>query len=55
MIPVTAVITRIAAERFGVDFPDAGAALGSEQRIQQLLKAAGLKHTQVRSQHAQTE
>lgn len=49
MIPVTEIITRIAAQRFGAHFPDAGAALGSEERIRQHLGSAGFTSIEVTS------
>ena len=47
MIPVTPIITRLAAERYGASFPDAGGALGSEDNIRRILGAAGYTDIQV--------
>ena len=47
MVPVTPIITRIAAQRYGASFPDAGGALGSEDNIRRILGAAGYTDIQV--------
>lgn len=47
MVPVTPIITRLAAERYGASFPDAGGALGSEGNIRRILGAAGYTDIQV--------
>ena len=47
MIPVTPIITRLSAERYGASFPDAGGALGSEENIRRILGAAGYTDIQV--------
>jgi ubiquinone/menaquinone biosynthesis C-methylase UbiE len=47
MIPVTPIITRLAAERYGASYPDAGGALGSEENIRRILGAAGYTDIQV--------
>jgi hypothetical protein len=47
MIPVTPIIMRLAAQRHGASFPDAGGALGSEANIRRILGAAGFTDIQV--------
>lgn len=46
MILLTATLISLCAEKFGVSPVDAGAALGSESRIQAVLQAAGFKSIQ---------
>ncbi len=47
MIPLTATLVSVCAEKFGVAPEDAGAALGSEARIRAALGAAGFKSIEV--------
>lgn len=47
MIPLAAVVRRLAAESYGLKVPDAAQAFGTPEAIHSLCKAAGFKDVQV--------
>ncbi|CAK0774488.1 hypothetical protein CVIRNUC_004173 [Coccomyxa viridis] len=47
MIPLAAIVRRLAAELFGLKVPDAAKVFGTPEAIQSLCKAAGFKDVQV--------
>ena len=47
MIPLAAIVRRLAAESYGLKVPDAAQAFGTPEAIHSLCKAAGFKDVQV--------
>ena len=49
MIPLAAIVGRLAAELFGLTVPDAAQAFGTPETIHSMCKAAGFRDVQVQS------